>query len=166
MPNECSECGAKLESEQNECPYCGTQVYNADEQLLTELSAVARKHNEALMKGNRLEVEKLLADEYKSRLLDNGSEVFNDKKEILQNTQVNKNFVSYNLYEAELIERKNDSATIHCIQSFTDRYVLEEGTVDSYFMRGTISFVRRGGRWLIISEDTVSIDENGKEISF
>lgn len=167
MPNECRECGAKLANNHTECAYCGTVIYDENEQLLMELTAVARKYNESWVKGNSLVIEKLLADEYESRLLDAGTEILRDKKTILQNAQASEHILPYNLYDAELIERKNDRATIRCIQSFTHYQVLfEKEIVDSEIKRGTISFVRRGGHWQLISENTVSIDEKGNEISF
>ena len=167
MPNECRECGAKLKNDETECPYCGAVIYDENEQLLTELTAVARKYNEGWMKGNSLVIEKLLADEYESRALDCGNEMLCDKKTILQNVEVRKGILSYNIYDAELIERKNDRAAIRCVQSFAHHNVLfEEDIFESEYMRGTISFVRRDSRWQLISENNVSIDEKGNEISF
>lgn len=167
MPNECRECGGKLKNDETECAYCGTVIYDADEQLLTELTAVARKYNEAYARENRLVMEKLLADEYEFRLLDAGKEIVRDKKTMLQNARASESFLSYNIYDAELIERKNDCATIRCLQSSAHhQFLFEEEIVDSEITRGTISFVRRDGRWQLILENTVSIDEKGNEISF
>lgn len=163
MPNECIECGAKLKAEQTECAYCGTPVYDADEQLLTELSAVARKFNEALASGNKIEIEKLLADEYEGRLRDAGIETVSDKNWFLENNRLDKNFVSYNIHDAELIELKNERAAVRCIQTVTRRSHFEKGKFEPYIERGTINFVRRGGRWQLISQNTVTVDENGNE---
>ena len=163
MPNECRECGAKLTNNQTECAYCGTAIYDADELLLTELTAVARKFNQALARGNLIEIEKLLDDEYEGRLNDAGIETLSSKKGILETVQPDENFVSYNLHGEELIERKNDRAAIRCIQTVTRRSHFEKGKFEPYIERGKISFIRRGGQWRIISQNTVTIDENGNE---
>jgi hypothetical protein len=164
MPNECGECGAKLRNDQTECAYCGAAIYDADEKLLAELMALARKYNEALLRANRIEVEKCLADEHQTRLTDAGVEHIWAKKTILENANGDKNFISYNIHDAELLERSNEKAVIGCIQTVTRRDHFEEGEFDPYIERGTISFVHRNGRWLIASQDTVSIDENGNVI--
>ncbi len=167
MPNECRECGGKLKNDETECAYCGTVIYDENEQLLTELTAVARKYNEGWVKGNSLVIEKLLANEYESRLLDADTEILSNKKEILQNVQISEHILSYNIFDAELIEQKNDRATIHCVQNFAHHNVLfKEDIFESEITRGTISFVRRDGHWQLISENKVSVDEKGNEISF
>ncbi|MEK7722972.1 MAG: hypothetical protein AAB336_01360 [Acidobacteriota bacterium] len=163
MQNECRECGAKLKIEQTQCPYCGTSVTDADEQLLTQLTTIARKYKEGLAKANKIEIGKILTDSYKWRLSDGGIETLNDKKTLLENVQPDKNFVSYNIHEAELIERENNQAIIHCIQTVTRRSHFEKGKFEPYIERGTINFVHQDGHWLIISENTVTIDENGNE---
>lgn len=161
--NECVECGAKLKAGKSECAYCGTAVYDADERLLTELVAVARKYNQVLARGNLIEIEKLLADEYEGRLNDAGIETISDKKGILETVRTDENFVSYNLHDEKLIEQKNDCAAIRCIQTVTRRSRFEKGKFEPYIERGKISFVRREGNWLIVSQKTVTIDENGNE---
>jgi hypothetical protein len=163
MPNECSECGAKLEAEQKECPYCGTLVYDADEQLLTQLTAVARKYNEALAKASLIKMEKLLADDYEGRFSDGGIETVSNKKTILENVQFDKHFVSYNIHDAELLERKNDRATIYCVQTVTRRSHFETEKFEPYIERGKIGFARHAGQWQINLQNTVTIDENGNE---
>ena len=161
--NECIECGAKFKGGQTECAYCGAAVYDADERLLTELTAMARKFNEALARGNKLEFEKYLADDFEGCLTDAEIETVSDKKSLLETVQFDKNFVSYNLHDAELIERTTETATVRCIQTVTRRSYFEEGKFEPYIERGTIEFVRENGQWRIISQNTVTIDENGKE---
>lgn len=163
MPNECRECGAKLQNDETQCAYCGAAIYDENEQLLTELTAVARKFNQALAKGNLLEIEKLLADEYEGSLSDGGIETLTSKKGFLEVEPFDKNFVSYNLHDEELIEWKNDRAAIRCLQTVTRRNHLEPGKFEPYIERGTISFVRRNGQWQMLSQKTVTIDENGNE---
>ena len=163
MPNEYRECGAKLKNDETECAYCGTVVYDENEQLLTELTAVARKYNEAWARGNRLEINECLADEFESRLSDGGGEDVFGKKILLENARVHEKFVSYNIYNVELIERTTEKAVIHCIQTVLEHSIFEKGKFEPYIERGTISFVCRGRRWLIASQDTVTIDENGNE---
>lgn len=162
MQNECRECGAKLNAEQTKCAYCGT-AYDTDEQFLTELTIIARKFNEALARGNKLGVEKYLADEYEARFNENEDEDVYGKKALLENLRIDKNFVSYNIYDVELIERTNEKAVIHCIQTVTRRSYFEEGKYEPYIERGTIGFICRDGHWLIVSQKTVEIDENGNE---
>lgn len=162
MPNECRECGAKLKNDETVCAYCGTVIYDDEEQLLMELTAVARKFKEALARANLIKIEKLLADEYKGSLIDAGVETVSDKKTLL-NAQADKNFVSYNIHDVELIERKEEKAVIRCIQTVTRLCYFEKGKFEPYIERGTISFIRRNGRWLIVSQNTVTIDENGNE---
>ncbi|HEY8558811.1 MAG TPA: hypothetical protein VIL74_00300 [Pyrinomonadaceae bacterium] len=160
MLNECSECGAKVTAGQNECAYCGTG-YDTDEQLLNELTTVARKFNEALAKGNRIGIEKHLADDFEGRLNDAGLEDVYGKKILLENARVDKNFVSYNIYNAELIDRSKENAVIHCLQTVTRRSVFEPGKFEPYIERGTIGFIRTDGSWLIASQKTETIDETG-----
>ena len=162
MQNECRECGAKLNSEQTKCAYCGT-AYDTDEQLLNELTIIARKFNESLAKANKIGIEKYLADEYEARLNDAGSITVSDKKTLLENVQPDKNFVSYNIHEAELVERMKEKAVVHCIQTVTRRSHFEEGKYEPYIERGTIGFIGKNGCWLIASQNTVTIDENGNE---
>jgi hypothetical protein len=163
MPKECSECGAKLKAEQKECGYCGTPFHNEDEELLIELMSVARKYNQALAKANLLEIGRVLADNYQGSLTDAGIESLTDKKGLLETVQIDKNFVSYNIHDEELIERTNDRATIRCIQTVNRRSVFEPGKFEPYIERGIISFVRLNGQWQILSQKTVTIDENGNE---
>lgn len=163
MSKECSECGAKLKAEQLECTYCGTSFRNEDEELLIELMSVARKYNQALAKANLLEIGRTLADDYQGVLTDAGVESLSDKKRLLETVQIDKNFVSYNIHDEELIERKDDRATIRCIQTVSRRSHFEEGKFEPYIERGTINFVRRNGQWQILSQKTVTIDENGNE---
>ncbi len=164
MPNECRKCGAKLKVDQSECAYCETAIYDADEQLLTELTAVARKYNEALARANLIGIEKHLANEYEKRLIDGGVESIWNKKDLLENAGVDKNFVAYNIHDVELTERTQEKAAVRCLQTVTRRSHFEEGKFEPYIERGTINFVRREGHWLIVSENTVTIDENGNEI--
>lgn len=165
MQNECSECGAKLTSGQNECVYCGATVTDANEKLLIELMTIARKFNEAWARGNRVEAEGHLADEYELRLLDDGSEILNGKKDVIQNMEARQDFVSYNIYDAELSEKEGDRATIQCVQSFNFlQKLFDEEISDTDCRRGTLSFIRRNGKWQIISENVVSVDQKGNEI--
>ncbi len=122
-----------------------------------------RKFNEALASGNKIEIEKLLADEYEGRLCDAGIETVSDKNWFLENNRLDKNFVSYNIHDAALIELKNERAAVCCIQTVTRRSHFEKGKFEPYIERGTINFVRRGGRWQLISQNTVTVDENGNE---
>jgi hypothetical protein len=163
MLNECSECGAKAKAERRECAYCGTAIYNSDEQLLTELTTIARKFNEALAKGNQIWIEKLLADNYEARFNEGEYEDVCGKNALLEHAQVDKNFVSYNIYDVELIERTKETAMIYCLQTVTRRSVLEPGKFEPYIERGTIGFVRSDSGWLIASQKTVEIDENGNK---
>lgn len=162
MFDECSECGAKVNAGQNECAYCGT-VYDTEERLLMELTTAARNFNEAMAKGNRIGIEKSLADDFEGRMNEGEDEYIYKKKELLENSQIDKNFISYNIYDAELIERTREKAVIHCLQTVTRRSVFEPEKFEPYIERGTISFIRSEGRWLIASQKTVEIDENGNE---
>jgi hypothetical protein len=162
MLNECSECGAKVNADRQECIYCGTK-YDTDEQLLAELTTIARKYNEAFAKANKIGIEKYLADDFEGRMNEGEDEDVYGKKSLLETVHPDKNFVSYNIYDVELVERTPEKAVIHCIQTVTRRSVFEPGKFEPYIERGTIGFIRKDGRWRIVSQKTVEIDENGNE---
>ena len=163
MPNKCIECNAALEANQMECVYCGTIQQNFDERLLTDLMAIKRKYELAYARGNQLIIESLLADEYAYNLTDCGEmEKPVGKNDILKNAEFDKNFISYNIANEELLEKTADRAVISCVQTIVRRTPQSE--YDPYIFRTKLLFVRREGRWQIASENCVLIDENGDEI--
>lgn len=163
MQNECSECNATLEANQIQCAYCGTVQQNFDEQLLIELTAIKRKYELAYARGNQLIIEPLLADEYTYNLTDGGVvEKPVGKTDILKNAEFDKNFISYNIGDEELLEKTADRAVISCVQTIVRRTPFSE--FDPYIFRTKLTFVHCQGHWQIASEYCVSIDENGDEI--
>ena len=163
MQNKCIECNAALEANQTECAYCGMIQQDFDEQLLTDLMAIKRKYELAHARGNQLITAPLLADEYTYILSDGG--IVDEpvgKNDILKNAGLDKNFISYNISNEELLEKTTDHAVISCVQTIVRR--TPQSDFDPYIFRTKLIFVRRNGRWQIASENCVSIDENGDEI--
>lgn len=163
MQNKCIECNAALEVNQMECAYCGAIQQNFDEQLLNDLTAIKRKYELAYARGNQMIIEPLLADEYAYNLTDGGViENPIGKNDILKNAEFDKNFVSYNIADEELLQKTTERAVISCVQTIVRRTPYSE--FDPYIFRTKLIFVRREGRWQIAAENCVSIDENGDEI--
>lgn len=162
MAIECTECGASLASDAAVCGYCGAHQEDVNKRLLRELMEVKREFALASARDNKLAMKNLLADEYMLRESDAGSVFQVDKAFFLGSERSgDKNFLSYGIGSEELLDRAGDRATMACVENVTRR---RNDTSDNYFWRTKVEFVKRDNRWQILSEDNVTIDENGRDI--
>jgi hypothetical protein len=162
MQIRCANCTAFISLNQSICPYCGITVKNADEELVRALMDVKRRYELATARGNKLEVSELLAAEFQYKLTDAGSESTADKPSLLETLAPDENFVSYAFGNEELLDRTATAATLSGVETISRR--VPEGFDPNYYFRTVVKFVLRDGRWLMRSQESVTIDEHGAEI--
>jgi len=135
--------------------------------LLDQLISLKRRYEIALARGNKIELNELLADDYLTTEKDADEAVWGDKKDVLAYEKIDPDLFSYSVANEELIERTAETAAFSCIGCFTRHnaptFFYEDGIEDRYY-RTIARFVRRGGRWQIKNFREVPVDENGKDL--
>ena len=166
MQNKCANCGALVAAGQIECNYCGAAAIDPNESLLRELLAIKRDYELAMVRGNKIEMAGALADEYIFNGSDAGEKWQVTRAELLERDLGNDNFVSYGISKEELLQRQSDSARIRFVETTVYRR-RKSGETEYEFLtypaRVTSDFVRRNGRWQLISEYHVTLDDEGNE---
>ncbi len=167
MQNKCSNCSAPLAAGQMLCPYCDiARADNSNEALLDDLLKINCKYETAYARGDKMALGELLADEFVLTQVDADETLTCTKQQLLDVNYSDKYFFSYSASGEMLLKRTDETAEISCIGNLC-RVVpandsFPDGDDNNYF-RTKSGFVRRGGRWQLVSQHTTTVDSNGNE---